>query len=283
MSEYQYYEFHAIDRRLTEAELGDLRNISSRAQLSPGHASFVYNYGDFRGSPEQVLLQYFDAMLYIANWGSRQLAFRFPRAAVDVHRLQAYELSDAITVARHKDHILLDIAFHEEEPDWVDGEGLLTGLVSLRQDILQGDFRALYLAWLKGLEVESEDAGELIEPPVPPNLQDLSPALHNLIDFFNVNPDVIAVAAENSPSARAADSHLDQRIPDLPDSDKNVFLAKLLRGDAAARYELAKRLRELGPSPQPAASDHPRRTAAELLRLAEERARQRQAREREAA
>ncbi len=44
MSEYQYYEFMAIDRPLTEVEQSKMRKISSRAQVTPKSASFVYNY-----------------------------------------------------------------------------------------------------------------------------------------------------------------------------------------------------------------------------------------------
>jgi hypothetical protein len=46
MSEYQYYEFLAIDRPLGKRDTDYLRRLSSRATITP--ASFVntYNYGD---------------------------------------------------------------------------------------------------------------------------------------------------------------------------------------------------------------------------------------------
>ena len=34
MSEYQYYEFMTIDRPLTEGEMGELRGISTRADIT---------------------------------------------------------------------------------------------------------------------------------------------------------------------------------------------------------------------------------------------------------
>ncbi len=77
MSEYQYYEFRVMDRPLTDEEQAAMRQLSSRVVLTPTSAAFTYNYGDFRGDPEKVLLQYFDAMFYIANWGSCRLMFRF--------------------------------------------------------------------------------------------------------------------------------------------------------------------------------------------------------------
>ena len=39
MSEYQYYEFQAIDRRLSDKEMQELRSHSTRAQITP--TSFV--------------------------------------------------------------------------------------------------------------------------------------------------------------------------------------------------------------------------------------------------
>ena len=35
MSEYQYYEFQAIDRPLTQGEIAELRKLSSRASITP--------------------------------------------------------------------------------------------------------------------------------------------------------------------------------------------------------------------------------------------------------
>ncbi len=61
MSEYQYYEFRAIDRPLTSREMSDLRAISSRADITPTSFVNTYNFGDFRGNPEALMEKYFDA------------------------------------------------------------------------------------------------------------------------------------------------------------------------------------------------------------------------------
>ena len=42
MSEYQYYEFRAIDRRLSGAEMKRLRDLSTRAEITP--VSFTNDY-----------------------------------------------------------------------------------------------------------------------------------------------------------------------------------------------------------------------------------------------
>lgn len=69
MSEYQYYEFQAIDRPLTEREMLGLRTHSTRAQITP--TSFVneYSWGSLKGDEDAWMERYFDAFLYLANCG----------------------------------------------------------------------------------------------------------------------------------------------------------------------------------------------------------------------
>ncbi len=46
MSEYQYYEFRAIDRPLTKKQMAQLRRVSSRGEITPTSYVNVYNYTD---------------------------------------------------------------------------------------------------------------------------------------------------------------------------------------------------------------------------------------------
>ena len=73
MSEYQYYEFLALDKPLTDRQRAELRKLSSRADITATRFVNEYNYGDFRGSPGKLMERYFDAFLYLANWGTRRL------------------------------------------------------------------------------------------------------------------------------------------------------------------------------------------------------------------
>jgi hypothetical protein len=61
VSEYQYYEFLAIDRPLTEDEMGELRKLSARATITPVSFANEYYWGDFKGDPEKLMQRYFDA------------------------------------------------------------------------------------------------------------------------------------------------------------------------------------------------------------------------------
>ena len=130
MSEYQYYEFQAIDRPLTEEEQRAVARLSSRVDPHPRRAVFTYSYSDFPGQAKEVLAKYYDAMLYLANWGSRQLAFRFPKPLVDVEQMRQYNVvtvdypSDAIGVYTRGEYAILNIQLDEDEGSgWIEGEG----------------------------------------------------------------------------------------------------------------------------------------------------------------
>jgi arylsulfatase A-like enzyme len=74
MSEYQYYEFRAVDRPLTRKEQEELRALSTRATISATLFQNHYEWGDFKGNPARLMERYFDAFLYFANWGTRHVA-----------------------------------------------------------------------------------------------------------------------------------------------------------------------------------------------------------------
>src|SRR5260370_8049929 len=90
VSEYQYYEFRALDRRLTAEQQRRLRSLSSRAEISATRFTNEYSFGDFRGDPGRLLEENFDAYLYAANWGTRELGFRLPPALLDPENPRVY-------------------------------------------------------------------------------------------------------------------------------------------------------------------------------------------------
>jgi hypothetical protein len=273
MSEYQYYEFHAVDRPLSEKEQAEVGSYSNRAEVTSTRAVFTYSYSDFPGDPQKILQKYFDAMLYLTNWGTKQLVFRLPRSLVDAKALAAYCFPDLISTSVAKTHIILDICLREEEGGWVDGEGWLSSLAMLRQDILQGDYRALYLAWLKSISFDEgiEEHEELLEPPVPAGLKGLSASLKSFVNFFEIDADLIAVAAEASVANKEAVAFdFEQQIAKLSAQERLAFLVKVARGDHQVNVQLLKRLKELAPKQRErgAPSLTPRRKATELLSAA---------------
>ncbi|MGF1538346.1 MAG: hypothetical protein ACFB4J_17940 [Elainellaceae cyanobacterium] len=259
MSEYQYYEFQAIDRPLTTQEQAEVAQLSSRVQLSPMRAIFLYNYGDFRGDPKEVLTQYFDMMFYIANWGTWQLTFRFPKAIANRDWFCPYEIDGGITVTQTSQYIVLDILVSDEDGGggWVEGEGWLPRLLPLRDELLSGDLRLLYLAWLRiapnhiGYGVEEDP----LEPPVPPNLDQLSKAQQAFMELVELDDNLVAAAAQASPSQQAKPERpLEEMLPKLTEAEQQDFLRKLVRREPHVDLQLINRLKELAgmgePGPQ---------------------------------
>ncbi|QLH43794.1 MAG: hypothetical protein HWD59_14615 [Coxiellaceae bacterium] len=79
--------------------------------------------------------------------------------------------------------LILDICFdNENDGGWIEGEGILSTLVPLRHNLLQGDYQWLYLAWLAAVDYEEIEKDSQQEPPAPFNLNKLSsPLKHFLI------------------------------------------------------------------------------------------------------
>ena len=83
MSEYQYYEFQAIEHRLTAAEMEELRSFSTRARITPTSFTNDYQWGSFKGNEKAWMEKYFDAFLYFANWGTHTLELAVPSRRQD--------------------------------------------------------------------------------------------------------------------------------------------------------------------------------------------------------
>lgn len=80
MSEYQYYEFVAIDRPLNAQAQAEVGALSTGAEITATRFVNEYHWGDFRGDPNQLMERYYDAHLYFANWGTRRIMLRLPVA-----------------------------------------------------------------------------------------------------------------------------------------------------------------------------------------------------------
>jgi len=248
MSEYQYYEFQAIDRPLDEQAMAALRSITSRARITPTSLVNVYHFGDFKGNPDRLIDQYFDAHLYFANWGTRRLMLRLPARCFDLAAAQPYCIPDVLKTRATGTHVVFD--FHldiEGGDDFEEGEGWLASLLSLRSDLLAGDLRCLYLGWLSGVESGAVDE-DTSEPPVPDGLQQLSASLRRLADFLRLDPGLVEAAAVNSEREALTDpagAELACWIVKLPGPEKDSFLLRLMQGEAVhLAGELLQRFRK---------------------------------------
>ena len=197
--------------------------------------------------------RYFDAFVYVANWGTHRLMLRIPRGFLDVDMIKAYCDGEVVSLTAGKEHVVLEFSSQDESGDeWTEGERWMPSLVSIRDELMRGDLRRLpRLARVvprRGWDDEDVDDEER-EPPVPPGLAKLSAPLRSLADFLRVDDELLEVAAAGStgePAAAPSRAEMARWIKTLPAAEKDAYLVRFLaeEGDVLLRAELSKRFRE---------------------------------------
>lgn len=273
MSEYQYYEFLAIDRPLDPSEMAALRRLSTRAEITSTRFQNEYNWGDFKGSPDKMMEKYFDAHVYFANWGTYRLMMRFPRESIDEEMVIPYMLDDVLSFRHTDEHVILEWVRDDEAPDgdWAAPEGWMAQLIPLRDEIERGDFRALYLGWLYGASLDHVPEDEE-EPPVPAGLGSLTAGQSLLVEFLGIDADFLSAAALASPlppDPFESERKMSEWVADIPQTKAGDYLLLMLQGksrqaERAIRQDFAASLRDHGLTEQ-RASPKKTRSVAELL------------------
>ena len=272
MSEYQYYEFQAIDRPLSAKEMSELRSYSTRARITT--TSFInhYEWGSFKGDADLWMEKYFDAFLYLANWGTHVLKLSLPSRLLDPAMAKKYFGGDRAFFREKADTVTLSFVSDDEESgEWEEGEGQLSSMISVRAELARGDLRALYLGWrlrAQARELDDEDN----EPPVPPGLGQLSASLESLASYLRIDSDLLHVAAETS--RPLGDTHLDRNevrawVGKLVAKEKDALIVDLMvHTDHAPVMELMRRFFKERSS-EATTGTVPRRTVNQLIREAE--------------
>ncbi len=279
MSEYQYYEFQALDRPLDDREQRELRAISSRATISSTRFANSYNYGDLKVAPATLVDRYFDAHLYLANWGTRALTFRFPKRVLPLDVARRYCRGGAASARANGDHVIVDLCSEEEASEWVsddEGPGVFAALLPVRAQVAAGDYRALYLAWLLSAQNgDLADADE--EPPCPPGLRTRSAPLEALIEFLRIDRDLVEVAACGSQDAADPGSgDIERWVNSLSESDRTALLVGFIGGgEPQLRSDALRRFRASMDRAQ-GANLVPTRPVQQILAEAEQRREERQ-------
>lgn len=287
MSEYQYYEFLALDQPLDARQQDELRSLSTRARITA--TSFVneYHWGDFRGDPTRMMERYYDAHLYLANWGTRRIMLRMPLSVLTLEVAEQYCVSDQVVAWTAGEHLVLDLTSDDEPDDWDDdAPESLSAIIGVRGELATGDHRPLYLAWLAGYgtwerdEYAFDPTEDALEPPPPPGLRTPTAPQRALADFLRLDDDLLAVAAEASPPLEQfadAPQQLTAWTTNLAPAEKDQFLLRILQGPpAAVQREMLRRYRDESTASNPRP---PQRTIADLLDQAAHQRAERQRRE----
>src|SRR6266567_4322169 len=233
MSEYQYYEFQAIDRPLDRAAQAELRSVSSRARITATSFANHYEWGDLKGDPRKFMERWFDLHLHLANWRTRWLMMRLPKRFLNLADIDPFLREvDWVKVWSSGDNAIIDIFPDEVEPDdddWDDGSGWLAALAPLRADVLSGDFRLFYLLWLTAVEYDLVSDDE-VEPL--PGIGPLTGALEGFAEFFCVDSDLVQAAAERgADDATISKDDLRKTLAIIPEREKTELLLRVVDGD----------------------------------------------------
>lgn len=238
MSEYQYYEFAAVDGPISDEGLQYARHCSSRAEVSRTRWQNTYSFGDFHGSVD-TLLKYYDVHFYIANWGSVHLGVAFPKGIIPAESIKPYlrghdNYENTLTLKKIGDRTILWWERNDEEGwGWTEGDGIIDQLIDIREQLMRGDYRALFLGWLADFDADEcldSEEGAAAMPPIPTGLDNLGPALKTLIENFPVDSDALAVAAGLSQAAKTERLPIDSVLEKLSASEMRALLARVAEG-----------------------------------------------------
>lgn len=279
MSEYQFYQFLAADRPLTDEQVAEIRRLTTRATLTRTMFVNSYQWGGFKGSCDRLMERYYDAHLYFANWGTREVILRWPAHQLPLHVAGRYCTGESADAREHDGQVLITLVSDDESGELEDFNDLfgfddydensdreeewLPSIAQARPDVAAGDMRLLYLVWLLCLsngDLNDDD----VEPPLPAGLAALPGSLTDLATFLRIDPDLITAAAAPLPHTGPDPTRTvyEAWVRALPQTDKDATLVSLLHDDDPyAVADLRRRFRSAHPGASPV---EPGRTVAQL-------------------
>ena len=246
-----------MDRPLTDRGLVYARSQSTRAEITRWRFENEYHFGDFSGDADGLLRHGYDAHLHYANFGIRKIALRLPAGLPFPKSDWAKYISlEGLTWqkdSRGKGGVLTLNPYHDAgdlEEIWSPSE-YLDDVVEIRNQLLTGDARVLYLLWLCAA-TDQYGSPDIIEPPVPGGLSECFELCGPVMEFFGVDPMILVAASEDAPTPPTQEDRQhcrDAWVDALGQRESKRLLRKLLVEDAAVvKAEVLAAIRESAPS-----------------------------------
>lgn len=240
MSFYTYHEFRLAQRAMSASLRETMSSLSSRANIGPYHASYEYSYSDFKGDARKLLREHFDGLYYTASWGDRCVMFKLPAALFDVSRVRPFEVAaeferdklSGLTATRRGSSVILTLGFRSNtRRDWLEPQGQFEEMMPLREELMEGDDRALYIAWLAQAEAGKVSAEST--PPIPPGMGELTTAHRTLAAALNIKQDVLEAVAACAPQPELPElgATLEEIISELPVRKCRALLRRVVCED----------------------------------------------------
>ena len=178
MNEYQYYEFQATDRPLTTTEQETIQALvrAGRQVTPPSGRYSSTTMGFSRQTWGSSWRKYFDCDVLHRQWGTWHVDVSLPQAVVNLSgSAPTRSMSHRAFHCPRKYVVFWTSPSEEEGVRWLGWKGKAgcPAPLPLRDDLLSGDMRLLYLAWLRLVTASGYYGSDLeddpLEPPVPPN------------------------------------------------------------------------------------------------------------------
>ena len=242
MSEYQYIVFQAVDGPLTDKQLEFAQRQSTRAEVSRWSLSVEYHYSSFRGDVDGLLRKGYDVYLQYTNYGDREIKLRLPHGMPFAKSVWSKyvdgEQLNWKSDTKGRGGILTLRPFHESgdfEEVW-ETKKYLDAAIQVRDHLIRGDLRTLYLLWLCAADDDYNDPAEMVEPPVPHGISEIAAHGGELLSYFGLDPLLLAAAGKDvaaAPNNESTSQSLTQWVKMLTDQRAKDLLVELLRGDTA--------------------------------------------------
>ncbi len=155
MSEFQYYKFERLDGYLDAKARQALRAISSRAEISATAFQVYYTYSDLKAEPFELMLKYFDIGFMVdADLGlNRCLHQSYSAGMLLICCYFAFQVMGFIfTKTMSGSCRFFPLRSVMKYFDDEHADHFFQHLAALRGGLMQGDWRLVYLMWLKAFD-----------------------------------------------------------------------------------------------------------------------------------
>ena len=173
---------------------------------------------------------------------------RLPRAPLEAAELAPFiapataesDFGPVLSAEETSEHWILDWNFSDDSGEierfWSedDGSDWMSRLLPLRDELLRGDHRPLYLGWLARAMQGEFDATDL-EPHLPAGLGTLTAAQQALAEFLLIDSDWLDAAAADSPALSAGgsqDADVELWLQEQTEAGMRATIRLLLTGRA---------------------------------------------------
>jgi len=162
---------------------------------------------------------------------------RLPKESFDRATLSTFTTDSTFEAEATPTHWLLTWRLEESENydrfGDIDSSDWMARLSPLREELLRGDLRSLYIGWLAAVSLHAVDE-DCEEPLGLAGLGELSAAQQALAEFLEVDVDLLAGAGIGRPSQsskKSAQGELDAWLKDLSQEEIHGHLKQMITGE----------------------------------------------------